>query len=83
MESKSKKTSIKWVQLFFSALWFIGAGLVMVLDLTNNLPYSFQVPRFIGWLYDLVGVLPASIIQLVLCGLLFFEALPKRKKIGE
>jgi len=75
-----ERKKINWIGLFFGILWFLGAGLIMVLYLTDNFPYSFKVPQFIGWLYDLIGILPASIVQLVLCFFIIFDSLPRKIK---
>lgn len=63
---KKKKLRINWVQLFFFTLWFLAATLILVLHLTDSLDGNFMAPKAIAWLYDLLGVLVASIVQLVL-----------------
>lgn len=75
------RTKANWVGIFFGSLWFLGAGLGLALYLTDSLPHSIQVPRFVGWLYDLIGFIPASIIQLVLCFFIILDSLPRKIKI--
>ncbi|MGY3778995.1 hypothetical protein [Isobaculum melis] len=73
-----KKLHIEWVQLFFCTLWFLGALLILVMYAMDDLPNSFSVPRFISWLYDLLGVLPASIIQLVITVIGIFTSFSRK-----
>ena len=61
--------SVKWQPLIFCIVWFIGAGLVLVLYLTDQLQDTFPVPRFIGWIYDWFGVVAGSLLQLLLTGI--------------
>ncbi len=72
--------TIRWSQLFFSSLWFIGAALILGLYLTNNLSSSFAVPRIIGWIYDLCGVVIGSVIQLFLTGIGIVTSFSKRRE---
>ena len=52
---------------------------VLINYLSGNLG-SFYVPRILMIFYDIFGIIPGAIIQLVLSGLLvFFSAVPRRK----
>jgi len=44
------------------------------------MPANFRVPRFIGWLYDLAGVLIASIVQFLLSVGIIVSSVSKNKK---
>ncbi|MDL2323923.1 hypothetical protein LJC61_02055 [Ruminococcaceae bacterium OttesenSCG-928-A16] len=56
------------------------AGLIFALYLTGNLGPSFPVPRFIGWVYNLLGIIPGSVIQMVLSLAIIIASLPKKAK---
>ncbi|WP_429948778.1 hypothetical protein [Enterococcus sp. AZ101] len=69
-----------WIGIIFRTLWFLSAGFTMIFYLADKLPDSFQVPKFIGWLYEFIGVLPASIVQLVLCFFIIFFFVTKKNE---
>lgn len=77
VENKVKR-EIKWAQLFFCSLWFIGAVLIFVLYQTDSLSSSFPVPRIIGWIYDLFGIVIGSVIQILVTGLGIFTSFSKK-----
>lgn len=67
--------------LFFGIIWLLMVVLIFVLYQTGSLGTSFSVPRFIGWLYDIVGVLIASIIQFVLSRALIITSVKALKSL--
>ncbi|MFD1902063.1 hypothetical protein GQR36_22340 [Enterococcus termitis] len=76
-EIQTKRT-VRLAQLFISTIWFCLTGFILISYLTNSLD-EFYVPQIIGWLYDLVGILPASIIQLTITLVGICTSFPKRK----
>lgn len=74
------KTKTKWIQLFFCILWFVAAALILVLYQNNSLSNSFSVPKILAWLYDAIGIVPASIVQIVITFIGIFDALPRKIK---
>ncbi|EMD16478.1 hypothetical protein HMPREF9943_01233 [Eggerthia catenaformis OT 569 = DSM 20559] len=68
-----------WTGIIFGIIWFLMALFVLINYLSGNLG-SFYVPRILMIFYDIFGIIPGAIIQLVLSGLLvFFSAVPRRK----
>ena len=59
-----------WVGIVFGTIWFLYAAVLLVLHLTGNLSGSFKVPTFLLIIYDALGVLPGSIVQLVVSAII-------------
>lgn len=59
-----------WVGIVFGTIWFLYAAVLLVLHLTGNLRGSFKVPTFLLIIYDTLGVLPGSIVQLVVSAII-------------
>ena len=54
-----------WAGIIFGTIWFLYAAVLLALYLTGNLNGSFTVPRLLVVIYDIFGVVPGSIIQMV------------------
>ena len=54
-----------WLGIVFGTIWFLYAAFVLVNYLSGNLSGSFTVPRLLVVIYDIFGVVPGSIIQMV------------------
>ena len=54
-----------WLGIVFGTIWFLYAAFVLVNYLSGNLNGSFSVPRLLVAIYDIFGVVPGSIIQMV------------------
>ena len=59
-----------WAGIIFGTIWFLYAAVLLALYLTGNLNGSFTVPRFLLVIYDTLGVLPGSIVQLVVSAII-------------
>ena len=59
-----------WAGIIFGTIWFLYAAVLLVLHLTGNLSGSFKVPRLLLVIYDTLGVLPGSIVQLVVSAII-------------
>ena len=59
-----------WVGIVFGTIWFLYAAVLLVLHLTGNLSGCFKVPTFLLIIYDTLGVLPGSIVQLVVSAII-------------
>lgn len=75
-----EKKPANWAGIVLGSIWLLMSIFILVLHLTGNLGTSFPVPRFIGWLYDWIGILGASIVQLILSAGLVFISLPRKLK---
>lgn len=74
MESKRKD----WLGILFGAIWFIGSLIILVMYFTGSLGETFTVPRIVAWVYDLLGIVPGALIQMVLSALLIFFSIRKK-----
>ena len=54
-----------WLGIVFGTIWFLYAAFVLVNYLSGNLSGSFTVPRLLVVIYDIFGVVPGSIVQMV------------------
>lgn len=54
-----------WLGIVFGTIWFLYAAFVLVNYLPGNLNGSFTVPRLLVVIYDIFGVVPGSIVQMV------------------
>ena len=54
-----------WAGIIFGTIWFLYAAVLLALYLTGNLNGSFTVPRLLVVIYDIFGVVPGSIVQMV------------------
>ena len=54
-----------WLGIVFGTIWFLYAAFILVNYLFGNLNGSFTVPRLLVVIYDIFGVVPGSIIQMV------------------
>ena len=54
-----------WLGIVFGTIWFLYAAFVLVNCLSGNLNGSFTVPRLLVVIYDIFGVVPGSIVQMV------------------
>ena len=59
-----------WLGIVFGTIWFLYAAFVLVNYLSGNLNGSFTVPRLLLVIYDTLGVLPGSIVQLVVSAII-------------
>ena len=55
----------EWLGIVFGTLWFLYAAFILINYLSGNLNGSFSVPRLLVAIYDIFGVVPGSIIQMV------------------
>ncbi len=65
-----EKKRIDWIGLLFGVIWFVASLIILIMYFTGSLNGSFSVPRIIAWVYDLLGVVPGALIQMVLSALL-------------
>ena len=54
-----------WLGIVFGTIWFLYAAFILINYLSGNLKGSFTVPRLLVVIYDIFGVVPGSIIQMV------------------
>ena len=54
-----------WLGIVFGTIWFLYAAFILINYLSGNLNSSFSVPRLLVAIYDIFGVVPGSIIQMV------------------
>ena len=54
-----------WLGIVFGTIWFLYSAFVLVNYLSGNLNGSFTVPRLLVVIYDIFGVVPGSIVQMV------------------
>ena len=54
-----------WLGIAFGTIWFLYATFILINYLSGNLNGSFSVPRLLVAIYDIFGVVPGSIIQMV------------------
>ena len=54
-----------WLGIVFGTIWFLYAAFILINYLSGNLNGSFSVPRLLVAIYDIFGVVPGSIIQMV------------------
>ena len=54
-----------WLGIVFGTIWFLYAAFVLVNYLSGNPNGSFTVPRLLVVIYDIFGVVPGSIVQMV------------------
>ena len=54
-----------WLGIVFGTIWFLYAAFILINYLSGNLNGSFTVPRLLVVIYDIFGVVPGSIIQMV------------------
>lgn len=54
-----------WLGIVFGTIWFLYAAFILINYLSGNLNDSFTVPRLLVVIYDIFGVVPGSIIQMV------------------
>ena len=54
-----------WLGIVFGTIWFLYATFILINYLSGNLNGSFTVPRLLVVIYDIFGVVPGSIIQMV------------------
>ena len=54
-----------WLGIVFGTIWFLYATFILINYLSGNLNGSFSVPRLLVVIYDIFGVVPGSIIQMV------------------
>ena len=55
-----------WAGIIFGTIWFLYAAVLLALYLNG----SFKVPRLLLVIYDTLGVLPGSIVQLVVSAII-------------
>ena len=71
-----KKYRIEWITLFVGLIWFFGAGYVFISYLGGTLG-DFAVPRIVGWIYDLFGIIPGTIVQWIFSIILIVRSFRK------
>lgn len=54
-----------WLGIVFGTIWFLYTAFILINYLSGNLNGSFSVPRLLVAIYDIFGVVPGSIIQMV------------------
>ncbi len=54
-----------WLGIVFGTIWFRYAAFILINYLSGKLHGRFTVPRLLVVIYDLFGVVPGSIIQMV------------------
>ena len=54
-----------WLGIVFGTIWFLYAAFILINYLSGNLNGRFTVPRLLVVIYDIFGVVPGSIIQMV------------------
>ena len=59
-----KKYRIEWITLVVGLIWFFGAGYVFI-------------SRIVGWIYDLFGIIPGTIVQWIFSIILIVRSFRK------
>ena len=80
---KSKKTE-SIAEILFGLLWFGMASLVLVLYSTNSLSSGIPVPKIFMLFYDILGIIPGSIVQMCISSILIghgIYSLVRKKKL--
>ena len=77
-EVKMEKKRIDWIGLLFGVIWFVASLIILIMYFTGSLNGSFSVPRIIAWVYDLLGVVPGALIQMVLSALLILFSVRRK-----
>ena len=54
-----------WFGIVFGTIWFLYTAFILINYLSGNLNGSFTVPRLLVVIYDIFGVVPGSIVQMV------------------
>ena len=67
-----------WFGIIFGAIWFLASLLILILSLTGNLTGSIPVPRLLLIVYDILGIIPGTIVQMILSALLFIFSIRKK-----
>ena len=73
-----EKKRIDWIGLLFGVIWFVASLIILIMYFTGSLTGSFSVPRIIAWVYDLLGVVPGALIQMVLSALLILFSVRRK-----
>lgn len=73
-----EKKRIDWIGLLFGVIWFVASLIILIMYFTGSLNGNFSVPRIIAWVYDLLGVVPGALIQMVLSALLILFSVRKK-----
>ena len=73
-----EKKRIDWIGLLFGVIWFIASLIILIMYFTGSLNGIFSVPRIIAWVYDLLGVVPGALIQMVLSALLILFSVRRK-----
>lgn len=73
-----EKKRIDWIGLLFGVIWFVASLIILIMYFTGSLNGSFSVTRIIAWVYDLLGVVPGALIQMVLSALLILFSVRRK-----
>ena len=73
-----EKKRIDWIGLLFGVIWFVASLIILIMYFTGSLTGSFSVPRITAWVYDLLGVVPGALIQMVLSALLILFSVRRK-----
>lgn len=64
-----------WFGIIFGAIWFLASLITLALYLTGNLGTTFPVPRILALVYDVLGVVAGTVIQMVLSAFIFVSGI--------
>ena len=67
-----------WLGIVFGTIWFLYATFILINYLSGNLNGSFSVPRLLVAIYDIFGVVPGSIIQMVVSAIVIIFSIRGR-----
>ncbi len=67
-----------WFGILFGTIWFLASLLILILSMTGNLNDSIPVPRVLLIVYEMLGIVPGAIVQMILSALLFIFSVRKK-----
>lgn len=68
-----------WFGILFGTIWFLASLLILILSMTGNLNDSIPVPRVLLIVYEMLGIVPGAIVQMILSALLFIFSVRKKE----
>ena len=67
-----------WFGILFGTIRFLASLLILILSMTGNLNDSIPVPRVLLIVYEMLGIVPGAIVQMILSALLFIFSVRKK-----
>ena len=68
-----------WFGILFGTIWFLASLLILILSMTGNLNDSIPIPRVLLIVYEMLGIVPGAIVQMILSALLFIFSVRKKE----